>query len=162
MSLKDVSATLSTSGSPAILLNHIPTQKVLQSLLLTQAKSEHRSFILGTWVKSYRPTARKLGLGEHYDRYEAPIAESRWQDCWVATDEDGYTVYAWVCGDASGLWHVYVIPELRHRGVASCLQLHACGNYTPDLARPWPGRNPGTAKVNPYLLCPKVRITNES
>lgn len=158
MSLKDVSAKLCTDGltpTPSIELVHLPSQKVLQSLALVPAAAEHRSFIIGTWVKSYRPTARKLGIGEHYDRFEAPIAESRWQDCWVATDEDGYTVYAWVCGDQDGLRHVYVIPELRHRGVGSELQRHACGTLCPNLARPWPGRNPSTVKVNPYLLSVK-------
>ncbi len=152
MSLNDVSAKLSTSGSPTIQLLHGPSQSVIQVLRLVKASSTHRNFILGTWVKSYRPTARKLGIGEFYDRHEPAIAESRWQDCWVATDEDGYTVYAWVCAETGNLYHVYVIPELRHKSVARCLQEHICGE-NPDLARHWPGRT--VSRVNPYLLTKK-------
>ncbi len=153
MNLKGVCAKLSTSGLPAIHLIHQETQTVIQSLPLVKASSAHRSFILGTWVKSYRPHARKQGIGEFYDKFESAIAESRWQDCTVVSDEDGYTVYAWVCGGSGQLYHCYVIPELRHKLISTCTQEYACGTKTPDLARPWPGRSAG--RVNPYLLCKK-------
>lgn len=151
MSLKDVCAKLSTTGSqPTLNLVHLPSQETLQSLRLVRATPEHRSFILGTWVKSYRSQARKENFGGYYDKYEPGIAESRWEDCWVATDEDGYTVYAWVCGETGNLWHVYVVPELRRKGVADSMILHACGTLYPDIAKPF-----YKGRLNPYLLCKK-------
>lgn len=150
MSLNDVSAQLSTSGLPKILLTHLPSQTVIQDLNLVSAQPSHRNFILGTWVKSYRPIARRQGVGDFYEQQEPAVAESRWEDCWVATDEGGYTVYAWVCSEAGNLYHAYVIPELRHRGVAKALILHSCGPGVAPMARPWPGHSFG--QVNPYLL----------
>ncbi len=154
MNLKSVCAKLSTNGLPAIQLVHMGSQEIIQSLRLVKASSTHRNFIIGTWLKSYRPTARKLGIGAFYDKHEPEIAESRWQDCTVATDDDEYTVYAWVCGDVSALLHLYVVPELRHIGVATGLQEHVCGTRRPDLARPWSVYR-GQLQVNPYLLARK-------
>lgn len=148
MSLNDVSAQLSTNGSQKILLVHKPSQTTIQELLLVKALPEHRNFILGTWVKSYRPTARRIGIARFYEAHEPAIAESRWEDCWVATDEDGYTVYAWICAEKGNLYHVYVIPELRHKGVARALQEREA---VVAYARPWPFRG-DQLQVNPYLL----------
>lgn len=83
-----------------------------------------------------------------YDVHEPPIAESRWQDCSILTDEDGHTVYAWCCGSPGALYHCYVVPELRRLGVAKALILDACGP-NPHMARPWPFRY---KFQNPYLL----------
>lgn len=155
MSLNSVSAVLSTSGSPTTLtLVHKETGEVVRTLNLVPAESQHRSFLLSTWLKSYRPQARKDGISEYYDRHEAEIAESRWEDCFVLTDEDGFTVYAWVCGYPGSLYHVYVVPELRNVGVARRLIEHACGDSGVAYARNWPGR-PRGYKVNPYLLVKK-------
>lgn len=150
MSLQDVRAVLLTA-SQEIALTHRPTSVAIQTLSLKKATKEHRSFIIGTWVKSYRNTARKLGIGAFYDKHEPAIAESRWEDCWVATDEDGYTVYAWVCSADRCLYHVYVIPELRRKRMASCLAEFSTGSTTPDLARPMP-YDGNFGRVNPYLL----------
>ena len=152
MSLNDVCAALSTDGSPRIRLLHRPTQEVLQDLLLIKATPEHRNFILGTWVKSYRPHARKQGIGEFYDRHEGDVAVSRWKDCWVASDEDGFTVYAWVCSEEGSLHHVYVVPELRRKGVSAALIQFSTGEAHPDMARPWPYSSSKLGRVNPYLL----------
>lgn len=152
MSLNDVYATLSTDGSTRIILTHRPTQVALQDLLLIRATPEHRNFILGTWVKSYRPHARKQGIGEFYDKHEGEVAESRWQDCWVASDEDGFTVYAWVCAEGRNLYHVYVIPELRRKGVSGALIQFSTGQAHPDMARPWPFTSAKLGRVDPYLL----------
>ncbi|MDD5374441.1 hypothetical protein [Acidithiobacillus sp.] len=149
MTLRETCARLSTSGSlKTVQLIHRPTGEILQELILRPAKEEHRSFLISTWLKSYRPQARRLGFQTQYDIHEPPIAESRWQDCTVATDDDGFTVYAWVCGYPSQLFHVYVVPELRNIGVARALILDACGER-PEHARPWPYKN---RFVNPYLL----------
>ncbi len=149
MTLKETSARLSTVGTPtSIQLIHKPTGEILQELLLRQATEPQRNFIISTWLKSYRPVARRLGFQTQYDKHEPAIAEGRWQDCTVATDEDGYTAYAWVCGYVGHLYHCYVIPELRGVGVAASLIEAACG-ANPDYARPWPYRH---HRVNPYLL----------
>lgn len=73
----------------------------------------------------------------------------------MATDDDGYTVYGWVCGSLGSLVHVYVVPELRNKSVATSLIKHACGELE-ELARPWPLRGSVNQNpVNPYLLCVK-------
>ena len=147
MPLNDVFAKLSESGSLELI--HKETGEILRTLLVRPASQEHRSFILSTWTKSYRPTARRLGVEGLYNKHEPEIAESRWQDCRVLTDEGGFTVYAWVCGQDGGLYHVYVIPELRRIGVCRELSGDVCGKDY-DLARPWPYRT--SRRVNPYLL----------
>lgn len=156
MSLNSVSAVLSTSGSKTTLsLVHKETAEVVQTLELTKAAPTHRNFILSTWLKSYRPQARKDGIQEYYNTYEPAIAESRWQDCHVLSDESGFTVYAWVCAYPGQLHHVYVIPELRHIGVARRLIEAIAGDGDITYARPWPGR-PKSYRVNPYLLTVKT------
>lgn len=155
MSLSSVSAILSTVGSKTTLsLVHKETAEVVQTLQLMPSQMGHRNFILSTWLKSYRPQARKDGIAEYYNKYEPAIAESRWQDCFVLSDEDGFAVYAWVCAYPGQLYHVYVIPELRHLGVARRLIEHVAGDGAICYARPWPGR-PKSYRVNPYLLTPK-------
>jgi hypothetical protein len=113
------------------------------------AAQEHRSFILSTWVKSYESQARKQGIKEFYRREEPGVAEARWQDCWVVTDSDGFTVHAWVCGYDGVLYHCYVVPELRNVRMASRLIEFACGELR-EYARPWPYS--AHARMNPYLL----------
>lgn len=147
MSLRGVSATLSSDGTNRILL--VKEGQQLESLPIVRAAIEHRSFILSTWVKSYKGQARHLGIGSLYDEYEPAVAESRWMDCLVVTDDTGFTVHAWVCGRDGQLWHVYVVPELRRLRVATRLIEHACGELR-EYARPWPYS--AHARVNPYLL----------
>lgn len=147
MSLSGVSSQLSSDGK--ILL--CKGDKELQALLLQRAASQHRNFIISTWVKSYEGQARRQGIGPFYALHEPAIAESRWQDCHVATDQDGYTVYGWVCGDreTGSLWHCYVAPELRKLRIATRLIEYACGTLK-EYARPWPYS--AHARTNPYLL----------
>lgn len=154
MSLKDVCAKLSEPGSPrSLLLTHLPSKRVTQELLLVPASEQHKAFIISTWIRSYAGNARRDGYGKLYDKHEPAIAESRWSDCLVATDEDGYTVYAWVCGDLDGsLYHAYVVPELRRIRVATRMIEVACGDLK-YYARPWPYS--AHARINPYLLCAK-------
>jgi GNAT superfamily N-acetyltransferase len=147
MSLKGVSATLSSNGTGRILL--VRNGETLESLPIVRAAPEHRNFILSTWLKSYKTYARAQGIGSYYDEYEPAIAESRWQDCFVVTDDTGFTVHAWVCGKNGKLWHVYVIPQLRRLRVATRLIEYACGELK-EYARPWPYS--AHARVNPYLL----------
>jgi GNAT superfamily N-acetyltransferase len=149
MSLKGVSATLSPDGTPLILLQK--EKATVAELPIVRATSEHRNFILGTWVKSYRAQARDQGILAQYNEYEPAIAESRWMDCLVVTDDTGFTVHAWVCGRDGQLWHCYVVPELRRLRVATRLIEYACGpGGLHEYARPWPYS--AHARVNPYLL----------
>lgn len=150
MSLKDVCATLSTDGTPRILLSK--GTSLLEQLPIVRPTEAHRSFILSTWVKSYKARAREQGIGNFYDRHEPAIAESRWMDCLVVTDDSGFTVHAWVCGRDGQLWHAYVVPDLRRLRIATRLIEHACGELT-EYARPWPYSQ--HARLNPYLLCKK-------
>ncbi len=147
MSLNGVSSVLSNDGSPAIQLTK--EGKQLASLPIVQASSEHRSFILSTWVRSYEAQARKQGIAEFYSRHEPKLAERLWGACLVATDDAGYTVHAWVCGTKGKLWHCYVVPELRKLRVATRMIEAACGELK-EYARPWPYSQ--HARLNPYLL----------
>lgn len=147
MSLKGVSSALSDDGTSAILLQR--DGMTLETLPIVRATKAHRSFILSTWVKSYRHQAREHGFGGFYDEYEPAIAESRWMDCLVVSDDTGFTVHAWVCGRDGQLWHCYVVPELRKLRVATRLIERACGELK-EYARPWPYS--AHARVNPYLL----------
>lgn len=147
MSLKGVCATLSSSGTGRILLQK--EGKTLEDLPIVKAGPEHRNFILSTWVKSYQSQARSQGIGAFYEESEPAIAESRWMDCLVVTDDTGFTVHAWVCGYEGRLWHVYVIPDLRRLRIATRLIEHACGSLK-EYARPWPYGAHG--RINPYLL----------
>lgn len=150
MSLNGVSATLSTDGTSSILL--MKGDQLLETLPVVAATKEHRSFILSTWVKSYKGRAREQGISGPYDAHEPAIAESRWMDCLVVTDDGGFTVHAWVCGSNGQLWHCYVVPELRGLRIATRLIEMACGSLK-EYARPWPYS--AHARINPYLLCEK-------
>jgi len=148
--LKGVLAKLCDDGSgPTLTLNK--GDVVLESLRIIPAEAQHRSFILGTWVKSYESMARKQGVPkEVYRAHEPFIAESRWQDCLVLTpDADGFSISAWVCGSEGNLWHVYVVPELRKLRVATRLIEMATGGLK-YYARPFPYAQ--HARTNPYLL----------
>ncbi len=144
--MRDVKAKLEGNWLSLI---HSPTAEVIQELLISPAEDKHRSFIISTWLKSYRGTARKHGNQEFYDRHEPGVAESRWRECLVASDEDGFTVYAWVCGSEGRLYHVYVVPELRRLQVSNRMVERACGKLQ-EYARPWPYQ--AHARVNPYLI----------
>ena len=149
MSLRGVSATLCNDGTPRILL--LKEGVELEALPIVNAGAVHRSFILSTWLKSYKAAARNQGIGAFYDAHEPAIAESRWMDCLVVTDDTGFTVHAWVCGSEGRLWHCYVVPELRKLRLATRLIEHACGpDGLQEYARPWPYS--AHARVNPYLL----------
>ena len=147
MNLSGVSSVLSSDGLPTILL--MKEGKVLETLRLVQAEQQHRSFILSTWVLSYKNHAREQGYGPFYATEEPKVAESRWQDCWVLTDDDGFTVYGWVCGNDGKLWHCYVAPSIRKLRVATRMIEFACGELK-EYARPWPYS--AHARVNPYLM----------
>lgn len=147
--LRNVSSVLSSDGThPTLQL--VKDDVVLETLRIIPAEQQHRSFIIGTWVKSYESQARKQGIPKDvYAKHEPPIAESRWQDCKVLTDDDGYTVHAWVCGGDGDLYHCYVVPELRKMRIATRLIEHATGGLK-FYARPWPYA--AHARTNPYLL----------
>lgn len=147
MSLSGASSSLSTNGSPAILLTK--GEHLLETLPLVQAEAQHRNFILSTWVKSYESAARKQGIPRDlYAKYEPEIAESRWQDSWVVTDGEGYTILAWACGGDGKLWHCYVIPSLRRMRIATRIVEFVTGGLK-EYAKPWPYS--AHARLNPYL-----------
>ena len=125
-------------------------ESVLEILPIVLADDSHRSFIISTWVKSYEGQARRQGIAkEFYSKHEPEIAESRWSDCWVLTDDGGYTVHAWVCGSAGNLQHMYVQPGLRRMRIATRLIEFACGPLR-AYARRWPYS--AHARTNPYLM----------
>ncbi len=145
--MKNVSSALSSDGSPAILLTH--NGQTIETLPVLQAKDEHRSFIISTWVRSYEAQARRHGIRDFYDKHEGPLAERLWPSVLVASDSEGFTVHAWVCGSEGRLWHCYVVPELRRLRIATRLIELATGGLK-EYARPWPYS--AHAPVNPYLL----------
>lgn len=149
MSLKNVLSLLCSDGTqPTIQL--VKEGSVLETLLIVPALDAHRSFIISTWVKSYESQARRSGISkEMYAKHEPGIAESRWADSWVLTDDGGFTVHGWVCGSNGQLWHCYVVPELRRLRVATRLIEYACGPLK-EYARPFPYAQ--HARLNPYLL----------
>lgn len=148
MSLKGVLARL--HDGPSIQL--VKGEEVIEMLPIIKATRMHRSFILATWVKSLTGRARSMGVTqEMFTEGEPPIAESYWDNCWVVTDDDGFTVHAWVCGNKGDLMHVYVVPELRRLRIATRLIELATGGLK-AYARPWPYT--AHAPVNPYLLKP--------
>lgn len=146
MSLSGLSAALSTDGLPAILLQK--SGVTLETLPIVHATDEHRSFIIGTWVRSYEAHARRQGYRQFYAKHEPTFAELWWSKCKVVTD-DGYTVHAWVCGNGGVLRHCYVVPELRRIRIATRLIEHACGELK-EYARHWPYY--AHAPVNPYRM----------
>ncbi len=148
MSLNGVSSVLSSDGQPAILLMKGDSQ--LERLPIVLAGSEHRAFILSTWVKSYEGLARKQGLKGFYTKHEPAVAEAHWARCSVVTDDAGYTVHAWVCSVSGALYHCYVVPELRKLRIATRLIEHTCPDGLKEYARQWPYS--AHARVNPYLL----------
>jgi GNAT superfamily N-acetyltransferase len=147
VSLRNVSAVLLSDGTPRILLKQ--AEETLETLPVVKARDEHRSFILSTWVKSYRAAARDQGILQFYSEHEPAIAESRWMDCLVVTDDTGFTVHAWVCARDGQLWHCYVVPELRRLRIATRLIEYATGGLR-EYARPWPYS--AHARLNPYLM----------
>lgn len=163
------SARVSLGGQNTSLeIIHRPTEKVIETLPVLNAGPAHRSYILSTWVRSYTPTIRKLRIGQPgmplldcidqsvYLKEEPRVAESLWQKTHIVSSDDGFTIFAWVCGVPGLLWHCYVTPELRTKGVARALIEHVCGPET-EYARPWPlERKPKCLKkYNPYLLVVK-------
>lgn len=151
------------SGNGLLMLKHKETDKVLETLRLIQAKPEHRSFILSTWVKSYAPTIRRYRAFVldsspnliHYDTYmeeEPLVAEAQWENSLVAVDmNDDFVIHAWVCGSPCKLWHVYVPPPLRQKGIARALIKEQCGEQL-GYSKPWPFRHvPIGWKYNPWL-----------
>lgn len=146
--LRNTSSALLTDGTPRIALTTAKGDPLVE-LPIVAPTQEHRSFILATWVKSYEAMARKLGWGEFYKRNEPRMAEACWQDGWVLTDEDGFTVHAWVCGYDGLLRHVYVTPQLRQCRIATRLIDFATGGLK-EYARPWPYTP--HARLNPYAL----------
>lgn len=135
--LKDFSAVVSRDS-----LTLTSSNGEVETLPIVQATDDHRNFILSTWVRSYEAFARRLSVGpahqrmstEAYRRGEARVAERHWQKtrC-VVSGSDHYTIHAWVCGEhgedeAPGkLWHVYVSPVLRRKGVGAGLVQDVCG-----------------------------------
>lgn len=123
---------------------------------MRKAKEIHRAFILATWIRSYIPVLRKrFGLADPdvLSQEEAKQAETLWEQTQiVGSEDDDFTVHAWVCGSPGRLDYVYVPPELRRKGLAGALIKHVCG-HTYEYGRPWPFKgNPNGGRYNPYII----------
>lgn len=146
------------SDSMSLELIHRETGSVVESLPLTLATEEHRAFILATWVRSYAATARKVLNRAVYVQGEPRVAEKLWPKTYVLTSpDDNYTIHAWICcesgagGTPGKLYHVYVIPELRRKGVAGALIRKLVGPKV-EYAKPWPYDPPKSWVLNPYIV----------
>lgn len=151
-----------TENGCRLVLRDKETREALESLVIQQAETQHRNFILSTWVKSYAHFGRRMyvSVGSH-DRVHVPeqyyisgenaLAEASWAECKVVTDPKGYTVYAWVCAAPGKLWHAYTVPELRKNGIFKALVREVCGDGEIQVARILP-KMPKNWKYNPYML----------
>lgn len=132
-----------------------------ENLPLIDAGTQHRSFVLATWVKSYTGTLRELSQKpgsvslEELLKSEARTAEGLWEKSRtvvVVSKEDYFTLHGWVCGWYGRLDYVYVPPELRRKKIASALIDFVCGKDY-QYARQWPFKGgPPNGKRNPYVL----------
>jgi len=106
--------------------------------VITEAKREHRSFVLSTWVRSYRDAFSKELQYDLIVKRESKFAEEAFDAGLVFVDtSDGYSINGWVCGvyERPSLLHwVYVPPELRGMGVASNLIKEILGSK-PEVSR---------------------------
>jgi GNAT superfamily N-acetyltransferase len=161
MGLSGVAAKLfydTSGGNPKAYVEMLLGEKSLEKLPICRPDERHRSFILSTWVRSYEPMARRVVTSGVYNSEEARVAERLWDRSWIVTSpDDDYTVHGWVCGRTAAdagpgvLHHCYVVPQLRHRGVAKALISHACGRIL-QYVRPWPWKAPNGWTFNPYLI----------
>lgn len=99
-------------------------------LSLVQATESHKNFILATHWRSCAKNMRDHGL------VPMPVRTSATQEAIVSNTKvltsDGNTVFAWVCGAPGKLFYVYVVPEVRLRGVGSALISEVC--LSPELS----------------------------
>jgi GNAT superfamily N-acetyltransferase len=133
-------------------LVHRESGSVVETLPLLPATEEHRAFILATWVRSYAATARKLVSRAVYTTGEPRIAERLWPKTYVlVSPDDSYTIHAWITCEPGKLYHIYVIPELRRKGIADALIRKLVGHKV-EYAKPWPYDAPKSWTFNPYLV----------
>lgn len=123
----------------------------LAELQVVPATTDHRNFILATWVRSYASTARKFMGRKDHSLFDGMVAEKLWTRCRVATS-DGFTVQAWACIEGPVLHHCYVIPEMRGRGMLRAL-LRIGQVPVTTISRPWPREAGLTGTTyNPFLI----------
>lgn len=151
MSLNGIHARPS-SDLQSVELVHRESGKVVESLPIRPATEEHRAFVLATWVRSYANTARKVMSRATYTEGEPKIAERLWKKSYVITSpDDDYTIHGWICAERGKLYHMYVIPELRRKGISSAL-ISVCVGPKVEYARPVPYAVPKSWSFNPYML----------
>jgi hypothetical protein len=113
---------LSSSVSPAL---------TLQCRFMQESD---RSFILDSWVKSYRNSGFAVRRGAHYFDDQERIARHCLETAKtiVATDEDTPDVIlGWCCGTKAPqpvLHYLYVLHAARRRNIATILVAHQLGN----------------------------------
>lgn len=153
--LTNFSAVRSKDGSKVELWLTRPEAKLMETLALRPASQEHRSYILATWVQSYKGLAKRQVATKVYEVEEPRLAEKYWQKCLVlGPEDDSFTIHGWVCAVDGVLFQCYVPPELRRIGIASCLIDASCGKKV-VIPRAWPFQSPPRGFefiYNPYKL----------
>jgi ribosomal protein S18 acetylase RimI-like enzyme len=126
--------------------------------MIIPARKEHRSFVLSTWIRSYREAFSKDLSYDTIHENESKFAEEAFDSGLVFVDtSDGYSINGWVCGvhdKVSVLHWVYVPPELRGMGVASKLIQETLGSK-PEVSRcPRSAKNSKlpVGRWNPYRI----------
>ncbi len=145
-----------------VILSSKASSKIIERLPIVIATQEHRNYILSTWVRSYEAYARKVVVSggasgtihvpsDTYRSGESAVAELHWEKCHVVTGTDSYTIHAWVCATKGNLWHVYVPPQLRGKGIAKGLVGRFAGSHY-LVSKPLPYKFSGHAvHYSPYM-----------
>ncbi len=112
-------------------------------------------FVATNWANSYRHRALKWSRVEPgvYEREQRKLIDRMLgaaEFSLLVNAEVPRTIYGWACATGRVLQYVYVVPELRKRGIARalCEQLEVWGERVVCSHR-WTKKNP-RIEWNPY------------
>lgn len=101
-----------------------------EAIALREAEPDDASYVIQTWVRSYRPNSRIAS--EIYDKGHDNLVRNilRTTRVVVACNPDAETaILGWACGQPGLLHYAYVPAALRHKGLARELIREAIGGY---------------------------------